>query len=470
MANPIPRTGRSHGLDAPAEQARWKRLDLSLRLFNLRMLGPASIGILVIALAAAWAASRPAGPVSPSYTGQFLAAEAVLLLSIALALVSTLRWVEPWFDGIDRAMVWHRRVAMSALILLVAHIAITTNPHPSTAGPALAVTGMLGLVVLAVWAILPRWQSIAPAKLHSLVLTVRRLPGVRWVSRLLGNYERWRVGHRFTGLFVASGFTHGLLDGTAFDVPLPRWSFVAVGGTGLAFYLYRELLARFFVPLHDYQVATVQVLDGGYTEIGLRPLGRRLAFIPGQFAMLYLEAKDGWHRHPFTISSAPEESTIRFAVKALGDDTSRARSVKPGMPAILGGAHGRFTYLRGTQYQAWIAGGIGITPFLSWLRGATNEQLPERVYLFYSGNGPAPWADEIHAIAARHPCLHAYFIDTRADGRLTPERVLTTAAIDPRQLSVFMCGPKQMLDAFEVQLHRGGVRSLNIHREHYDWR
>lgn len=130
------------------------------------------------------------------------------------------------------------------------------------------------------------------------------------------------------------------------------------------------------MPLHDYQVATVQVLDGGYTEIGLRPLGRRLAFIPGQFAMLYLEAKDGWHRHPFTISSAPEESTIRFAVKALGDDTSRARSVKPGMPAILGGAHGRFTYLRGTQYQAWIAGGIGITPFLSWLRGATNEQLP----------------------------------------------------------------------------------------------
>ena len=233
MANPIPRTGRSHELDAPAKQAGWKRPDLSLRLLNLRMLGPASIGILVIALAAAWAASRPAGPVSPSYTGQFLAAEAVLLLSIALALVSTLRWVEPWFDGIDRAMVWHCRVAMSALILLVAHIAITTNPHPSTAGPALAVTGMLGLVVLAVWAILPRWQSIAPAKLHSLMLTVRRLPGVRWVSRLVGDYERWRVGHRFTGLFVASGFTHGLLDGTAFDAPLLRWSFVAVGGTGL---------------------------------------------------------------------------------------------------------------------------------------------------------------------------------------------------------------------------------------------
>jgi predicted ferric reductase len=46
-------------------------------------------------------------------------------------------------------------------------------------------------------------------------------------------------------------------------------------------------------------------------------------FVPGQFAMVYLEAKDGWHRHPFTISSAPREGLLRVTVKALGDYTSR---------------------------------------------------------------------------------------------------------------------------------------------------
>ena len=84
-----------------------------------------------------------------------------------------------------------------------------------------------------------------------------------------------------------------------------RWSFVAIGGIGLAFYLYRELLARYFVPWYDYQVAEVRRAGAGLTEIALAPLGRPATFTPGQFAMLYLEAIDGWHRHPFTITSAP---------------------------------------------------------------------------------------------------------------------------------------------------------------------
>lgn len=469
MAGPVPRAGRPNDPYA-AERPEGERPGLAMRLLRLRLLGPASIWVLVIAQAALWAAARPAGEPVLRYLGQAIAAEAVLLLSIALALVSTLRWVEPWFDGIDRAMVWHRRVAMSAVALLLIHAAITTNPQPSAAGPALAVVGLLGLVVLAAWAILPRWQSIAPGRLRGLGPALRGRPAFRWLSRAFGGYERWRAGHRLVGLFVASGFAHGLLDGPAFGAPVLRWSFTAVGGLGLAFYLYRELLARHFAPLHDYQVAAVRALDGGFTEIGLRPLGRRLNFVPGQFAMLYLEAKDGWHRHPFTISSAPRDSIVQVTVKALGDDTSQARLVEPGMPAVLGGAHGRFTYRRGTRHQAWIAGGAGITPFLSWLRSLTGEDLPGEVSFFYTGAGPAPWHDEICAIAERFPALQAYFTDTRTDDRLTPAQVLARAAVDPRHLSVFMCGPGTMLDAFEVQFRHCRVSPLNIHREHYDWR
>ena len=87
--------------------------------------------------------------------------------------------------------------------------------------------------------------------------------------------------------------------------PVLRWSYVAIGAIGLGFYVYRELLARFFVSLHDYQVDAVTQVDDGLIEIVLQPLGRPVEFIPGQFAMVYLEDKDGWHRHPFTIASAP---------------------------------------------------------------------------------------------------------------------------------------------------------------------
>jgi hypothetical protein len=85
------------------------------------------------------------------------------------------------------------------------------------------------------------------------VLAVRDAPGIRQLRRAVGGYEKWRVVHRTTGLFVAAGVAHALLDGTPFPhAPLLRWTFVAVGGTALAFYAYRELLARHSVPLADW--------------------------------------------------------------------------------------------------------------------------------------------------------------------------------------------------------------------------
>ncbi len=62
-------------------------------------------------------------------------------------------------------------------------------------------------------------------------------------------------------------------------------------------------------------------------EVALRPIGQPVDFVPGQFAMVYLETKDGWHRHPFTISSAPQEDVVRVTVKALGDYTSRLQQI-----------------------------------------------------------------------------------------------------------------------------------------------
>ena len=304
------------------------------------------------------------------------------------------------------------------------------------------------------------WQSVVPGPLRGLVVAARDAPGVREARRIFGGYERWRALHRTTGLFVAAGFVHGVLDGTPFDdAPLLRWSYVAVGAVGLGFYVYRELLARFFLSLHDYQVQTVREVDEGVVEIAMAPIGRHMEFVPGQFAMIYIEAKDGWHRHPFTITSAPHEDVVRVTVKALGDYTSRLRElIEPGMPAVIGGPHGRFSHWKGTDRQVWIAGGVGVAPFLSWLRALDGHQLPHRVDFFYSADGEAPFADEIRAIADRHESLHAHLIDTGVDGRLTSERVLAAADGDRGELSVFMCGPRGCCAASRPTCARRGCR------------
>ena len=441
------------------------------RSFVAREVGPAAIVFLVCVWGLVWLVARPSGESAASYIGQFLGAESVLLLSIALVLISTLPWVEEWFDGIDRAAIWHRRVAIAGLILLAPHILLSSSPHGTTFGGPLGAIGAIGLVTLVVWAILPRWQSVVPAPFRGLIRAAHDAPGVREVRRILGGYERWRLLHRTTGVFVTAGFLHGVLDGTPFHhSSILRWSYVVVGGIGVAFYVYRELLARFFLSLHDYQVEAVRAIDGNLVEVALRPLGRSVDFVPGQFAMVYLEAKDGWHRHPFTIASAPHEEVLRVTVKALGDYTARLQElIEPGMPAVIGGPHGRFSHWKGTDQQLWIAGGVGVAPFLSWLR-ALNGELPQRVDFYYSADGTPPFADEIQTIADRHPSLHAHLIDTSVDGRLTTERILSAAAGDPRELSVFMCGPQGMLRAFQTQLRLAGVPQRQIHREYFDWR
>lgn len=437
-----------------------------------RQAGPLVVAALVTGYATLWFAVRPPDVGLRTFLGQLAGAEAVLLLSTGLVLVSTLPWVERWFDGIDRAAIWHRRVAITGMLLLAPHAALAGNPSPSTVGPGLAGVATGGLVALVVWSVLPRWRSVLPPALHAVTDRATRLPGVDLLQRILGGYERWRGFHRLTGLFVAAGFLHGLLDATTFGSQTLRWSYVAVAGLGLAFYLYRELLARRFMALHDYQVTAVTGVGAGLVEIALRPLGRRLDFVPGQFAMVFLEAKDGWHRHPFTIASAPGEGVVRFTVKALGDWTGAVGDlVEPGMPAVIGGPHGRFTHRKGTAHQVWVAGGVGVTPFLSWLRSLDEHPVHGEVDFFYtSAESPVPYAAEVEALAAAHPGVRVHVVRSDVDGRLTAQTVLSRVGAQPRDLSVFLCGPEGLVESMTDGLRAGGVPVGRFHREYFDWR
>lgn len=442
-------------------------------LLDPRNYGPLSICVLVSGYVALWLFARPADEPWDAYLGQLAGAVSVVLLSAALVLISSLPWVEEWFDGIDRAAIWHRRMAISGLVLLAAHIPFSTSPIHSQWGGTLGAIGAWGMVGLALWAILPRWQSVVPGPLRGVVKALKDAPVIREIRKVFGGYERWRQVHRLTGLLVAAAFFHGLLDGSPFPKsPVLRWSYVTIGGIGLAFYVYRELISRFVTSLHDYEVAEVTPAAPDLVEISLRPIGRAIDFVPGQFALVYIEAKDGWHRHPFTIASSPHEGVVRVTVKALGDYTSSLGDLlEPGMPAVIGGPHGRFDHRKGTQDQVWIAGGVGVAPFLSWMRALESHPPPGRVRLYYAfTGGPAPFADELVDLARSNEQVEVVLVDSAVDGRLSAARILGDASVDPDDLSVFMCGPQAMLRDLQRALGSGGVRRRNIHREYFDWR
>ncbi|MCX6391140.1 MAG: hypothetical protein NTX95_01395 [Actinobacteria bacterium] len=452
---------------------------------RVRYLGPAIVLLLVAGYALLWLLARPADPVvvmpapdgdhegggTASYIGQFLGAESILLLSISLVLISTLQWVDAWFDGIDRAAIWHRRTAIAGCLLLIPHMLLSHGEVESALSGPLATIGVIGLFGLAVWALLPRWRFFVPSRLRAPIVAVLATAPVRFVDRYVGGYDLWRSLHRLVGIFVAAGFLHGLLVGTMFGgSPLLRWTYVAIGGIGIAFYVYRELLARRLNGLKDYQVEAVRPLADGLTEVELRPLGPPLVFTPGQFALIYIETKEGWRRHPFSIASGAAERNLRFTIKALGDYTERVPDlVERGMPAIVDGPYGRFDRRRGTRRQIWIGAGVGVAPFMSWVR-SLEPDVEREVEFFHVYQGPSPFADEIAAAAAEHPDFHPYVIDSTTGDRLTPEQVLAEIDVPCDEVTVFMCGPTPMVQQFETAFRRAGVRRQRIHREHFDWR
>ncbi len=133
--------------------------------------------------------------------------------------------------------------------------------------------------------------------------------------------------------------------------------------------------------------------------------------------------------------------------------------------------YGMFDYTLGRAHQLWIAGGIGIAPFLSWL-AALDPQDPYRIDLFYSAStaADAVYLAELRAAERRlGSLLRVHPVFTRAEGQLTGEKVAALAEVSP-DTHAFLCGPSAMVDALSRDLHRAGVPREHIHAEHFAFR
>ena len=195
------------------------------------------------------------------YAGEICGAEAVLLFSCTLVLATLLPAIERAFGGLDRVAVWHRRAATAGVLLLLPHVVLATSSPDRYAtgfGPGVGQVALVGLVVLSVWALAPRLRAV-------------RWPGpVRWLAR--ASYERWLTAHRLTGLFVVAAVAHGaLVDPALRDSTMLRVVYLTIGGVGIAAYGYRELFARFVVPVYDYTVTDVRRPNDATLEISLEP-------------------------------------------------------------------------------------------------------------------------------------------------------------------------------------------------------
>lgn len=422
-----------------------------------RHLGNVFVIALVVLNLVVWLAFPPVYDGRPhfgrTWAGEILGSTVIILMAVGLFLSARPKWAEPYFGGLDRMYQTHRRAAVSAFLLLFVHVLTVpislTNLRP---GNYLAMVAFLGIITLVL-------VTLAP-----------RIPILSTLTN--ATYDGWKKTHRFMGVFFTLGFVHALtVDGLNALVAI-TWV-QAVFLIGLAAYLYTELFGRWFNRKLPHRVESVKRLNGNTLEVALQPEGRKLVHRPGQFLFVSFDA-DGTleEQHPFTISSAPSEANLRLTIKACGDWTRHLyHTLEAGSGALVEGAYGLFDYKQGGEKQIWIAGGIGVTPFISFLRDVEGDVYRD-VDFFYTvrTREEALFLDEIMAAGRKNPAFRPHIRFSLEEGAFTMDDILKQTGASVSGRHVYMCGPLGMVTAFSEKFRRLGVPPTRIHFEEFNFR
>lgn len=129
------------------------------------------------------------------------------------------------------------------------------------------------------------------------------------------------------------------------------------------------------------------------------------------------ETDDEGNTRSFSIASPPSENELVFATRMRDSAFKRnLKSVPLGTELKIDGPMGSFTLHKNAKKPAvFLAGGIGITPFMSIVAQAAHDRLPHQLHLFYSNHRPedAPFLDFLRRLEKDNTNYH--FIPTMTD-------------------------------------------------------
>ncbi len=206
----------------------------------------------------------------------------------------------------------------------------------------------------------------------------------------------------------------------------------------------------------------------GILDISLALPEGAFRYKAGQY--VFLKFASGGEPHPFSIASYDKEmKEIRFLIKELGDFTKKLPDmIKVGENVIIEGAYGSFTFDDGKPRQVWIAGGIGVTPFMSrleYLAACGGASSP--VDFFFSARGESPLKPLLDELCAKAG-VKFHYIDTSAAGRLNMDGIREKAG-DFAGASLWYCGPSAFGDYLKKALRRNGS-GITLHYDNFDMR
>jgi ferredoxin-NADP reductase len=239
------------------------------------------------------------------------------------------------------------------------------------------------------------------------------------------------------------------------------------------------------IPMAGYEaklLSRVEVAEGTMAFHFEKP--SQFDFKAGQAADVTLfnppETDSEGNTRTFSIASSPFENQLMFATRMR--DTAFKRSLKKvplGTDVKIDSPMGSFTLHKNSAKPAvFLAGGIGITPFLSIVRQADHDRLPHKLYFFYSNRRPedAPFLEALQSLERSNPNFHLVCTMTEM---MMSQRAWKgeTGLIDKEMLSrhltnlqgpiYYVAGPPAMVAAMRIMLAGASIDEDDIRTEEF---
>lgn len=224
---------------------------------------------------------------------------------------------------------------------------------------------------------------------------------------------------------------------------------------------------------HQGHIVSVQQ-TGNVLEVVCDPGPTWRGHQAGQFALLTFDAVEG--AHPFTIASAPKTSgPITFQIKALGDYTRKLPyRLAQGQEVKIEGPYGRMNYRNGRKSaeQIWIAGGIGVTPFIAWLEDMQTRPSDRAVSLHYSVRDAAndPLTSRLRELSDKLDNVTLTIHDDAQGTRLDVDELLRSFQQRGKKLDVWFCGPAGFGQSIRARIKSLSLRGTRWHQEVFSFR
>lgn len=224
-----------------------------------------------------------------------------------------------------------------------------------------------------------------------------------------------------------------------------------------------------------YEVLTIgkDALDSSILTIKPRN-GVIFSFLSGQFCELRIPHYNNELKraHFFSIASPPTNQTyLEFGFKIYGEWTKRLSESKVGDEILIKGPYGKFIWDASVWNTVFLAGGIGITPFMSFLRFIRVSNQKPLITLIYGNRteGHIAYRKEVEQIIASLPSSKVVHVlsDVKEGDQWNGHRGFLTKEILEKEVNFtlnpmfFVCGPpvfvklaKEILQSFSIPENR----------------